>query len=103
MWFVYNPAEWAHLVAGYLGCVVLNWACLCLAFVPQRTSPEPLRPFVVDRAEVPEQVRELRGNPIRLWNEPQTQAPPLAHSSSNPLDVLVSEDSVTSRTPVRNK
>ena len=35
----------------------LRW-CLCLAFVLNRTSPEQVRPFIGDRAEVPEQVPE---------------------------------------------
>ncbi len=35
-------------------------------------------PLVGDKDEVPEQLRELRqGIPIRVWNEPQTQARPM--------------------------
>ena len=38
---------------------LIGRACeLCLAFALKRTSPEPLRPFVLDRDEVPEQVPE---------------------------------------------
>ena len=42
-------------------------------FVLNRTLPEQGRPLIGDRDEVPEQVHNLRGIPIRLWNESQSQ------------------------------
>ncbi len=56
------------------GCLDLPFD---LAFLLKRISLEQLHPLVVDRDEVLEQVPELRGIPIRFWNEPQTQAQPL--------------------------
>ncbi len=60
---------------------VHRW-CLCLAFVLNRTSPEQVCPFVGDRAEVPEQVREVWQCIASFYNEPQTQARPYDHLES---------------------